>query len=63
MSSAFAVVAAGTTCDCSRYRRVLGQLDISIGKLRNAVKFVKAGEQQLTPEWRVEGYKNQKLSL
>ncbi|XP_060906962.1 collectin-10 [Labrus mixtus] len=31
----------GTTCDCGRYRKVVGQLDVSIGKLRNAVKFVK----------------------
>lgn len=31
----------GTTCDCGRYRKVVGQLDFSVGKLRNAVKFVK----------------------
>ncbi|XP_040901112.1 collectin-10 isoform X2 [Toxotes jaculatrix] len=31
----------GTTCDCGRYRKVVGQLDINTGKLRNAVKFVK----------------------
>ncbi|XP_028281529.1 collectin-10 [Parambassis ranga] len=31
----------GTTCDCGRYRKVVGQLDVNIGKLRNAVKFVK----------------------
>ncbi|XP_076008679.1 collectin-10 [Genypterus blacodes] len=31
----------GTTCDCSRYRKVVGQLDVSVGKLSNAVKFVK----------------------
>ncbi|KAM4632920.1 collectin-10 isoform 2-T2 [Polymixia lowei] len=31
----------GTTCDCGRYRKVVGQLDVSVGKLRNAVKFVK----------------------
>ncbi|XP_049903631.1 collectin-10 [Epinephelus moara] len=31
----------GTTCDCGRYRKVVGQLDINVGKLRNAVKFVK----------------------
>uniref|UniRef100_A0A3B4USJ6 Collectin subfamily member 10 n=1 Tax=Seriola dumerili TaxID=41447 RepID=A0A3B4USJ6_SERDU len=30
-----------TTCDCGRYRKVVGQLDINTGKLRNAVKFVK----------------------
>lgn len=31
----------GTTCDCGRYRKVVGQLDVSTGKLKNAVKFVK----------------------
>ncbi|KAK2844321.1 hypothetical protein Q5P01_010980 [Channa striata] len=31
----------GTTCDCGRYRKVIGQLDINTGKLRNSVKFVK----------------------
>ncbi|KAL0963368.1 hypothetical protein UPYG_G00305450 [Umbra pygmaea] len=31
----------GTTCDCGRYRKVVGELDITISKLRNAVKFVK----------------------
>ncbi|XP_069549120.1 collectin-10 isoform X1 [Brachyistius frenatus] len=31
----------GTTCDCGRYRKVVGQLDVSVGKLRKAVKFVK----------------------
>ncbi|GAA6226860.1 collectin-10-like isoform X2 [Lates japonicus] len=31
----------GTTCDCGRYRKVVGQLDVNTGKLRNAVKFVK----------------------
>ncbi|KAM9852156.1 collectin-10 [Aulostomus maculatus] len=31
----------GTTCDCGRYRKVVEQLDVSVGKLRNAVKFVK----------------------
>ncbi|XP_066538515.1 collectin-10 [Hoplias malabaricus] len=32
---------AGTTCDCGRYRKVIGQMDINIGRLKNAVKFVK----------------------
>ncbi|XP_077383101.1 collectin-10 isoform X2 [Festucalex cinctus] len=32
---------AGTTCDCGRYRRVVGQMDGKLAKLRNAVKFVK----------------------
>ncbi|XP_036395598.1 collectin-10 [Megalops cyprinoides] len=31
----------GTTCDCGRYRKVVGQLDINIGKLKNSVKFMK----------------------
>ncbi|XP_061676881.1 collectin-10 isoform X2 [Syngnathoides biaculeatus] len=31
----------GTTCDCGKYRRVLGQMDVFVGKLRNALKFVK----------------------
>lgn len=35
---------SGTTCDCGRYRKVVGQLDVNVGKLRNAVKFVKNGE-------------------
>uniref|UniRef100_A0A667ZR74 Collectin subfamily member 10 n=1 Tax=Myripristis murdjan TaxID=586833 RepID=A0A667ZR74_9TELE len=32
---------SGTTCDCGRYRKVVGQLDVSVSKLRNAVKFLK----------------------
>uniref|UniRef100_A0A3B3US62 Collectin subfamily member 10 n=2 Tax=Poecilia latipinna TaxID=48699 RepID=A0A3B3US62_9TELE len=32
---------AGATCDCGRYRKVVGQLDENLGKLRNNVKFVK----------------------
>uniref|UniRef100_A0A8C6UX71 C-type lectin domain-containing protein n=1 Tax=Neogobius melanostomus TaxID=47308 RepID=A0A8C6UX71_9GOBI len=31
----------GSTCDCGRYRRLTGPLDITLGKLRDAVKFVK----------------------
>ncbi|XP_008295922.1 collectin-10-like [Stegastes partitus] len=31
----------GATCDCGRYRKVVGQLDVNVGKLRDAVKFVK----------------------
>lgn len=38
------LVPPGTTCDCGRYRKVVGQLDVSVGKLRNAVKFVKNGK-------------------
>ncbi|XP_029958887.1 collectin-10 [Salarias fasciatus] len=32
---------AGTTCDCGRYRKVIGQLDLNVSKLKNGVKFVK----------------------
>ncbi|KAM4735270.1 collectin-10 [Anableps anableps] len=32
---------AGATCDCGRYRKVVGQLDENLGKLRNTIKFVK----------------------
>uniref|UniRef100_A0A672M7S9 Collectin-10-like n=1 Tax=Sinocyclocheilus grahami TaxID=75366 RepID=A0A672M7S9_SINGR len=31
----------GTACDCGRYRKVVGQMDINISKLKNAVKFLK----------------------
>ncbi|XP_026225751.1 collectin-10 [Anabas testudineus] len=31
----------GSTCDCGRYRKVVGQLEINTGKLRSAVRFVK----------------------
>ncbi|KAG9339345.1 hypothetical protein JZ751_023737, partial [Albula glossodonta] len=31
----------GSTCDCGRYRKVVGQLDINISKLKKAVKFMK----------------------
>uniref|UniRef100_A0A8C5BUX5 C-type lectin domain-containing protein n=1 Tax=Gadus morhua TaxID=8049 RepID=A0A8C5BUX5_GADMO len=34
---------SGTTCDCGRYRKVVGQLDINIGRLQNALKFIKNG--------------------
>uniref|UniRef100_A0A3Q3WG63 C-type lectin domain-containing protein n=1 Tax=Mola mola TaxID=94237 RepID=A0A3Q3WG63_MOLML len=36
-----ALLPPGTTCDCGRYRKVVGQLDVSVSKLRNSVKFVK----------------------
>ncbi|KAK5601763.1 hypothetical protein CRENBAI_020761 [Crenichthys baileyi] len=32
---------AGATCDCGRYRKVVGKLDENLGKLMNTVKFVK----------------------
>ncbi|XP_026881366.1 collectin-10 isoform X2 [Electrophorus electricus] len=32
---------SGTTCDCGRYRKVVGQMDVNIGKLKSAVAFVK----------------------
>ncbi|XP_072535072.1 collectin-10 [Salminus brasiliensis] len=31
----------GSTCDCGRYRKVVGQMDININRLKNTVKFVK----------------------
>ncbi|XP_043117902.1 LOW QUALITY PROTEIN: collectin-10 [Puntigrus tetrazona] len=31
----------GTNCDCGRYRKVVGQMDINISKLKNAIKFLK----------------------
>ncbi|KAJ3597449.1 hypothetical protein NHX12_000974, partial [Muraenolepis orangiensis] len=31
----------GTTCDCGRYRKVVGQLHISVGRLEKSAKFVK----------------------
>ncbi|XP_023666893.1 collectin-10 isoform X1 [Paramormyrops kingsleyae] len=32
----------GTTCDCGRYRKVVGQLDVNVGKLKNSVNFLKS---------------------
>nr|KAF6300371.1 collectin subfamily member 10 [Myotis myotis] len=32
---------AGTVCDCGRYRKVVGQLDISVARLKTSMKFVK----------------------
>ncbi|XP_020744716.2 collectin-10 isoform X3 [Odocoileus virginianus] len=32
---------AGTVCDCGRYRKVVGQLDISVARLKASMKFVK----------------------
>lgn len=34
----------GTVCDCGRYRKVVGQLDISVARLKTSMKFVKNGE-------------------
>lgn len=34
----------GSTCDCGRYRKVVGQLDVNIGRLKSSVKFVKNGK-------------------
>ncbi|XP_041104569.1 collectin-10-like isoform X1 [Polyodon spathula] len=31
----------GSTCDCGRYRKVVGQLDVNISRLKSSVKFVK----------------------
>lgn len=46
LNCTLAVIPPGTTCDCGRYRKVVGQLDVSIGKLSNTVKFVKNGKWQ-----------------
>lgn len=32
---------AGTVCDCGRYRKVVGQLDISVARLKTSMKFIK----------------------
>ncbi|XP_038131829.1 collectin-10 isoform X1 [Cyprinodon tularosa] len=32
---------AGATCDCGRYRKVVGKLDVNLGRLTNTVKFLK----------------------
>uniref|UniRef100_A0A8C4Y6B8 Collectin subfamily member 10 n=1 Tax=Gopherus evgoodei TaxID=1825980 RepID=A0A8C4Y6B8_9SAUR len=32
---------AGTVCECGRYRKVVGQLDINVARLKTAMKFVK----------------------
>ncbi|KYO29267.1 collectin-10 [Alligator mississippiensis] len=32
---------AGTVCDCGRYRKVVGQLDINVARLKTSMKFVK----------------------
>ncbi|KAK7887210.1 hypothetical protein WMY93_026831 [Mugilogobius chulae] len=31
----------GSTCDCGRYRRLVGPIDITLGKLKNSINFVK----------------------
>ncbi|KPP62247.1 hypothetical protein Z043_119582, partial [Scleropages formosus] len=36
----------GTTCDCGKYNKVVGQLDVNISKLKNSVKFLKNGMQE-----------------
>ncbi|XP_071251869.1 collectin-10-like isoform X2 [Salvelinus alpinus] len=42
---------AGTTCDCGRYRKVVGQMDINVRKLKNAVKFVKNDTNTLIADY------------
>ncbi|XP_055287812.1 collectin-10 isoform X4 [Moschus berezovskii] len=37
---------AGTVCDCGRYRKVVGQLDISVARLKTSMKFVKNGNDE-----------------
>lgn len=34
----------GTVCDCGRYRKVVGQMDISVARLKTSMNFVKNGE-------------------
>uniref|UniRef100_A0AAY4E5K9 C-type lectin domain-containing protein n=1 Tax=Denticeps clupeoides TaxID=299321 RepID=A0AAY4E5K9_9TELE len=36
-----AICVPGTTCDCGRYRKLVGQMEINVDKLKNTVKFVK----------------------
>lgn len=31
----------GSVCDCGKYRKVIGQMDASISKVKNAIKFIK----------------------
>uniref|UniRef100_A0A8D0GQ53 Collectin subfamily member 10 n=1 Tax=Sphenodon punctatus TaxID=8508 RepID=A0A8D0GQ53_SPHPU len=33
---------AGTVCDCGRYRKFVGQLDINVARLKTSMKFVKS---------------------
>lgn len=37
-------IATGTVCDCGRYRRVVGQLNINVARLNTSIKFVKNGK-------------------
>lgn len=37
-------IASGTVCDCGRYRRVVGQLNINVARLNTSIKFVKNGK-------------------
>ncbi|KAM7175496.1 collectin-10 isoform 2-T2 [Macrochelys suwanniensis] len=39
---------AGTVCDCGRYRKVVGQLDINVARLKTSMKFVKNGHDLRT---------------
>nr|XP_020671031.1 collectin-10 [Pogona vitticeps] len=32
---------AGSVCDCGKYRKVVGQLDINVARLKSSIKFVK----------------------
>ncbi|XP_061461520.1 collectin-10 isoform X2 [Rhineura floridana] len=32
---------AGAVCDCGKYRKVVGQLDINVARLKSSIKFVK----------------------
>lgn len=35
---------SGTVCDCGRYRRVVGQLNINVARLNTSIKFLKNGK-------------------
>lgn len=39
---------SGSTCDCGRYRKVVGQMDLNVNKLKNAVKFLRNGTAAVT---------------
>ena len=41
---------SGTTCDCGRYQKVVGQLDVSVGRLKNSAKFIKNGKLKFS-QW------------
>lgn len=42
--SSILCIASGTVCDCGRYRRFVGQLNINVARLNTSIKFVKNGK-------------------